>query len=65
MVTNEDLEHAVLNQIESDFEEQEYDAISELLQKLIEIPEARQVLVDYLSDTAALNLAEGLTQKRY
>jgi hypothetical protein len=57
--------HAVLNQIETDLDDQDYDALDELLQLLIDIPEAKEKLIAYLSDSALENLNENLTHQRY
>ena len=60
------LEHAVINQLETDFNEQEYDAMSELLQTLMgQGEEVKNILFNYLSDSAQENYREGLTSKRY
>ena len=45
------LEHAVINQLETDFNEQEYDAMSELLQTLMgQGEEVKNILFNYLSE---------------
>jgi len=49
-LSNDQLEHLVLNQIEKDLEDQDYDAFSEMLQLLINIPEAKEILINYLPD---------------
>ena len=59
------LEHAVINQLESDFEDQDYDAMSEMLQMLMKDERNLEILVEYLSDTAQENLVEGKTFFRY
>jgi DNA-binding SARP family transcriptional activator len=59
------LEHAVLNQLEADFDSQDYDAMSEMLQLLIQNDEARNILVGYLGDSALENLNDGETFMRY
>jgi DNA-binding SARP family transcriptional activator len=55
---------AVLNQLEADFDEQEFDYIEELLRQLVKSKPVRQILFDYLSESAQQNLREGLTLKR-
>ena len=42
--------HLVLNQIEKDLEEQEYDALDELLVQLIKSEGSRELLLGYLPD---------------
>jgi len=59
------LEHAVINQLEADFNDQYYDTMSEMLQLLIQNDGARNILVGYLGDTALENLNEGKTFMRY
>ena len=59
------LEHAVINQLETDFDDQDYDAMSEMLQHLMFLEPARKVLVEYLSDTAKENWLDGNTVIRY
>lgn len=61
------LEHAVINQLETDFNEQEYDAMSEMLQTLMTEggEKAQEILYNYLSDSAQEKYKEGLTSKRY
>ena len=63
--SNNLLLHAVLNQIETDFDDQDYESIDELLQRLIDIPQAKDLLTGYLSDTALENWKLGRTAKRY
>lgn len=64
--TDEALEHAFLNQIETDLDERDFDAFSEMFVTLItNCPDAEQIIHNYLSDTAQQNLKEGLTHKRY
>lgn len=57
--------HAILNQIETDFDEQDYDSIDEMLQLLMENPEAKHILTEYLSESAKANWLEDKTVKRY
>lgn len=59
------LVHAVINQVDTDLNDMDYDSLDELLNKLIEIPEAKELLIGYLSDSAKENLLEGLTECRY
>ena len=64
-VNKDALEHAVINQLESDFEDQDYDSMSEMLQLLMKDDNNVEILINYLSDTAQENLAECRTFKRY
>lgn len=59
------LEHEIINQVESDLNDQDFEAMSEMLQKLIEIKEARIILINYLSDSGKENWLEGRTVPRY
>ena len=65
---NEDkdlLEHAFINQLETDFDNQDYDAMSEMIQLLIKDESNVKIITEYLSDSAKENLLEGLTPCRY
>ena len=65
---NEDkhlLEHAFINQLETDFDNQEYDAMSEMIQLLIKDEANVKIITEYLSDSAKENLLEGRTPCRY
>lgn len=64
-VNKDALEHAVINQLEADFNDQDYDAMSEVLQMLMKDENNVEILINYLSDTAQENLAEGKTFFRY
>lgn len=57
--------HEVLNQMSADLNEGYYEAIDELMTKLLEVNGVEELLTGYLSDSALLNLKEGLTQKLY
>lgn len=60
------LEHAVVNQLESDFHDNDFDAMSEMIALLIDSSEGnRNILFNYLSDSAQDNLKDGITFKRY
>tara|TARA_Y100000389_G_C17330170_1_gene447640 strand:+ start:62 stop:265 length:204 start_codon:yes stop_codon:yes gene_type:complete len=59
------LEHAFINQLETDFNDQEYDAMSEMIQLLIENEDNKKIIVEYLSDTAKENWIEGRTNCRF
>jgi len=59
------LEHAFINQLETDFNDQEYDAMSEMIQLLIKNEDNKKIIVEYLSDTAKENWLEGRTSCRF
>jgi len=59
------LEHSVVNQLEADFGDNDFDSMSEMISNLIHLEPARKVLFNYLSDTAQNNLEQGLTKIRY
>jgi hypothetical protein len=57
--------HAVINQLETDFDDQEYDAMDELITMLMKNPDNHEILFAYLSDTAQSNWLEGKTNCRF
>ena len=59
------LEHAVVNQLESDFHDNDFDSMSEMIALLLESEDNRSILFNYLSDSAQQNLKDGKTFKRY
>jgi len=59
------LEHAFINQLETDFNDQEYDAMSEMIQLLIKNEDNKKIIIEYLSDTAKENWLEGRTNFRF
>jgi hypothetical protein len=59
------LEHAFINQLETDFNDQEYDAMSEMIQLLIKNQDNKKIIIEYLSDTAKENWLEGRTNCRF
>jgi len=65
MNENDLLVHAVLNQIEGDFDDGDYESIDELLNQLINNEESKKKLIEYLSDSAKENWLEGKTNIRY
>lgn len=49
--TNEKIALAAINQLEEDFEENEYDGIEELFLKLMEASEEnKKIIIDFLSE---------------
>lgn len=59
------LVHAILNQIEADFQSQDFEALDCLLRNLIWSDESKKELLSYLGDSAKENLMEGKTKTRY
>ena len=59
------LEQAVLNQIESDLNDYDFEAYSEMMELLLKDEKNIEVLYQYLSDTAQKNLKEENTAIRY
>lgn len=59
------LEHAFMNQLESDFEDQDFDAMSEMIQLLLKNEDNRNIIIEYLSDSAKENWLEGKTSTRF
>lgn len=57
--------HAVINQLETDFDEQDYDAMDELITMLMKNEDNHEILFAYLSDTAQANWLEGRTNVRF
>lgn len=64
-IDDELLGHSVLNQIESDIRDMDFDAYSELMMKLLKNKDNKKILFNYLSQSAQENLKEGTTTKRY
>ena len=65
MNENDLLEQAIINQIEKDLEENDYDAISEMLRQLIHLEPAKKILVGYLSDEIKEQWIDGKIQIKY
>lgn len=59
------LEHAFINQLETDFNDQDYDAMSEMIQLLIKNEDNKKIIVEYLSDTAKENWLKGRANCRF
>lgn len=59
------LEQAIVNQIEKDLEEQDYDSLSELIKNLIHLEPAEKLLIGYLSDEVRENWLEGNVEIKY
>ncbi len=58
-------EHAFINQLETDFTEGKFYAMSKMIQLLIENEENRKIIIEYLSDTEKENWLEGSTNCRF
>ena len=59
------LEHSFINQLETDFNDQDYNAMSEMIQLLIKNEDNKKIIVEYLSDTEKENWLEGRTNCRF
>lgn len=59
------LEQAVINQMERDFEENELESLSELLQQLFQLEGVKKCLEDYLSDDIAEEWLSGEMRIKY
>lgn len=57
--------HALINQLEADFEDQEYYPMDEFITKLMENPENHNIIWNYLGDSAQENFIENKTFKRF
>ena len=57
--------HAVINQLEADFDDNDYDAMDELITRLMENPDNHDILYQYLSDSTQENWLEGKTNVRF
>lgn len=57
--------HAIINQLESDFDDNEFDSMDELITKLIENESNHEILIGYLSDSAKEDWLEGRTAVRF
>ena len=57
--------HAVINQLEADFGDQDYDAMDELITKLMENSDNHDILYQYLSDSAQENWIDRKTKVRF
>lgn len=57
--------HAVINQLEADFENRDFDAMDEFITTLMKNEENHEILYNYLSDTAQENWLEGKTSTRF
>ena len=64
-INKESLEHAVLNQIETDLLDKDFEAYSEMMQLLLKDDKNKEILFNYLSDTAQENVKLEMTFKRY
>jgi carbamate kinase len=49
------LEHAVINQLEADFDDQDFDSMSETIGLLLKNEEAKKILIEYLGDSGKEN----------
>jgi hypothetical protein len=59
------LEHAVINQLEANFNDQDFDSMLVTIGLLLKNEEAKKILIEYLGDKAKENWLEGRTNVRY
>lgn len=57
--------HAVINQLEIDFDNNEFDSMDELITKLMENEANHEIFFSYLSDTEQEYWLEGKTNTRF
>lgn len=57
--------HAVINQLESDFDDNDFDAMDEFITMLMKNESNHEILYNYLSDSAQENWLEGKTNVRF
>ncbi len=57
--------HAVINQLESDFDDNEFDSMDEFLTQLMKVEANHEILYQYLGDAAQENWLEGKTNVRF
>jgi len=55
------LEHLFINQLEADFEDQEFEPMSEMIQSLLKDEKNQKIIIEYLSDSAKKSWLEGIT----
>jgi predicted CopG family antitoxin len=65
MNQNELLEQAVVNQLEVDLNNKEYDSLSELLKNLIKLKSAKTLLIEYLGHMELENWMDNKTKIKY
>jgi predicted CopG family antitoxin len=65
MNENELLEQAVVNQLEVDLNNKEYDSLSELLKNLIKLKSAKTLLIEYLGHMELEDWVENKTKIKY
>ena len=57
--------HALMNQLETDFQDQDYDAMDEFITQLMRNEDNHTIVYSYLTDTAQKNWEEGKTKCRF
>lgn len=57
--------HAVINQLETDFDDNEFESLDEFLTMLMKNEDNHTILIEYLSDSAKENWLEGKTNVRF
>ena len=59
------LEHAFINQFQTDIENKEYEPISLFISLLLKSDKNKELIIGYLSDSGRENWIEGKTSVRY
>lgn len=65
MSENENIVHAVINQIDFDYSNSEFEPIGRLLINLLNIEGSKDILIDYLGDTILEDFKKGDIKQMY
>ncbi len=57
--------HAVINQLESDFDDNDFESMDDFLTQLIKVETNHEIFLEYLSDSGKENWLEGKTNVRF
>ncbi len=57
--------HAVINQLETDFDDNDFESMDEFLTQLIKVETNHEIFLEYLSDSGKENWLEGKTNVRF
>lgn len=64
-MNNNLLIHAIINQLEADFEDGDFDSMDGMLSSLIRNPKTKDVLISYLGDSCKESWIENKIKTRY
>lgn len=59
------LQHEIINQFDEDLTHKDYESMSYMLEQLIELEEAKKILIDYLGDEHKERWIERKTTRRW